>query len=131
MTGGCYGDIWQKEIEGQTFPVYLKANGYNTFYAGKYLNQVCNQAFWCVGGSMMKFEHAVKLINLFLFSWSSQKYRSKDIPPGFTDWYGLHGNSKYYNYTLNENGTLKHFGDQEQEYLTDVLVSSSYLLCFY
>lgn len=55
----------------------------------------------------------------------SEQYRSKDVPPGFTDWHGLHGNSKYYNYTLNENGILKQFGDQEQEYLTDVLVSST------
>lgn len=64
----------------------------------------------------------------FCFSYLSQKYRSKDVPPGFTDWYGLHGNSKYYNYTLNENGVLKHFGNQEQEYLTDVLVSLGYTL---
>lgn len=48
-----------------------------------------------------------------------------DVPPGYTDFYGLHGNSKYYNYTLNENGELKHFGNQEQEYLTDVLVSGA------
>lgn len=50
------------------------------------------------------------------------QYRSTEVPPGYTEFYGLHGNSKYYNYTLNENGVLKHFGDQEQEYLTDVLV---------
>lgn len=57
------------------------------------------------------------------FAFSLQKYRSTEIPAGFTDWYGLHGNSKYYNYTLNENGILKRYGNQEQEYLTDVLVS--------
>lgn len=50
------------------------------------------------------------------------QYHSTEVPPGYTEFYGLHGNSKYYNYTLNENGVLKHFGDGEQEYLTDVLV---------
>lgn len=50
------------------------------------------------------------------------QYESKDVPPGYTAWYGLHGNSKYYNYTLNENGVLKNYSDREEEYLTDVIV---------
>lgn len=45
------------------------------------------------------------------------------MPPGYSDWHGLHGNSKYYNYTLNENGQLKSYGDREEDYLTDVIVS--------
>lgn len=40
MSGGCYSDYWRKHIEPKTFPAQLKANGYTTFYAGKYLNQV-------------------------------------------------------------------------------------------
>lgn len=40
MSGGCYSDHWRKQIEPATFPAQLKANGYQTFYAGKYLNQV-------------------------------------------------------------------------------------------
>lgn len=46
------------------------------------------------------------------------EYYSKEVPPGWDDWHGLHGNSKYYNYTLNENGQIVTFSD---EYLTDVL----------
>lgn len=46
------------------------------------------------------------------------EYYSEAVPPGWSDWHGLHGNSKYYNYTLNENGQLVSFTD---EYLTDVL----------
>lgn len=41
MSGGCYSEYWRKHIEPKTFPAQLKANGYRTFYAGKYLNQVC------------------------------------------------------------------------------------------
>lgn len=65
---------------------------------------------------------ALSIFCSILNSSFSPQYRSTDVPPGFTDWYGLLGNSKYYNYTLNENGVLKSFGDLEQEYLTDVLV---------
>lgn len=91
VSGGCYSDHWRKQIEPATFPAQLKANGYRTFYAGKYLNQ----------------------------------YRSSDIPAGYDDWYGLHGNSRYYNYTLNENGILRRYGNAERDYLTDVLVNCS------
>lgn len=88
----------------------LKENGYQTYYAGKYLNNV-------------------NTVNWHLFLWlltdnilhSHLQYDSIKIPPGFTDWFGLHGNSKYYNYTLNENGELKQYFDSENDYLTDVL----------
>ncbi|CAB0011193.1 unnamed protein product [Nesidiocoris tenuis] len=47
------------------------------------------------------------------------------VPPGWDDWVGLVGNSRYYNYTLSINGTPFHHKDQ---YLTNVL--SSYALDF-
>ena len=40
------------------------------------------------------------------------------MPPGWNHFYGLHGNSKYYNYTLTENGKIVAYTDK---YLTDVL----------
>lgn len=46
------------------------------------------------------------------------EYDSKDIPVGWNEWYGLHGNSRYFNYTLNENGQTVFYSD---EYLTDIL----------
>lgn len=46
------------------------------------------------------------------------QYYSKKVPKGWNKFYGLHGNSKYYNYTLNENGVLKEYADQ---YLTSVI----------
>lgn len=83
-SGGCYGDFWKNKIETKALPVLLNSNGYETFYAGKYLN----------------------------------KYKSTKVPPGWNQWFGLYGNSKYYNYTLNENGVPKEYND---EYLTDVI----------
>lgn len=45
---------------------------------------------------------------------------TSDIPEGYDSFYGLQGNSKYFNYELNENGVIKEY---TTEYLTDVLVS--------
>lgn len=82
--GGCYNDFWQ-QLETYTFPAMLNANGYRTFYAGKYLNT----------------------------------FYGNDIPEGYDSFYGLQGNSKYYDYKLNENGVINNY---TTEYLTDVLV---------
>lgn len=83
-SGGCYGTYWREKVEPDAFPVLLQKAGYQTFFAGKYLNE----------------------------------YFSKSVPAGWNRWHGLHGNSKYYNYTLNENGLIVSFVD---DYLTDVL----------
>lgn len=44
------------------------------------------------------------------------------MPLRWDHFHGLIGNSKYYNYSLNENGQIKHYTD---EYLTDVLKDRS------
>ena len=44
------------------------------------------------------------------------------IPPGWDEWNGLVGNSKYYNYKLSINGELERHGENyEEDYLTDVI----------
>eukprot|EP01147_Barroeca_monosierra_P008980 gene8980-1313_t len=86
--GNCVGDDWKNTIEKDALAVHMKAAGYRTLYAGKYLNN----------------------------------YFGDYIPPGWTDWYGLHGNSRYYNYTMqNNNKTEKHGDKYDEDYLTDVL----------
>ncbi|XP_077661804.1 N-acetylglucosamine-6-sulfatase-like isoform X3 [Eretmochelys imbricata] len=39
LEGNCSSLAWQKSQEPLAFPVYLQRQGYQTFYAGKYLNQ--------------------------------------------------------------------------------------------
>lgn len=85
--GGCYSESWIENHESKTIPARLKHAGYETFFAGKYLNQ----------------------------------YESSKVPVGYDQFFGLHGNSKYYNYTLNENGDLVEFGDSPEDYLTTVI----------
>lgn len=48
------------------------------------------------------------------------------IPPGWDEWYswrGLTASNTYYDYTLNENGTLVEYGSNPEDYSTDVLAN--------
>ena len=40
VSGNCSSQAWQQTQERTAFPTLLKAQGYSTFFAGKYLNQV-------------------------------------------------------------------------------------------
>ncbi|KAM9402901.1 N-acetylglucosamine-6-sulfatase [Salvelinus alpinus] len=99
LEGNCSSTAWQKTQEPKTFPALLQAYaGYQTFFAGKYLNQYGNPD---AGG----VEH---------------------VPLGWDYWVGLERNSRYYNYTLSVNGKLKkHGGNYSEDYLTDVLTNMS------
>lgn len=46
------------------------------------------------------------------------------IPPGWSDWHGLVGQSRYYNYTISHNGVPIHSDDL---YLTDIIVSHLFI----
>ena len=46
------------------------------------------------------------------------------IPPGWSDWVSF-PDGAYYNYTLNENGTLVKYGSKPQDYSTDVLAGKA------
>ncbi|KAI8781287.1 N-acetylglucosamine-6-sulfatase isoform X1 [Biomphalaria glabrata] len=94
QSGNCSSTSWQSSAEKKTFPVYLQANGYKTFFAGKYLNEY----------------------------GSPQAGGVAHVPPGWDDWNGLVGNSVYYNYTLSVQGLAESHGDNyQQDYLTDVI----------
>uniref|UniRef100_A0A2C9LAN5 Sulfatase N-terminal domain-containing protein n=1 Tax=Biomphalaria glabrata TaxID=6526 RepID=A0A2C9LAN5_BIOGL len=94
QSGNCSSTSWQSSAEKKTFPVYLQANGYKTFFAGKYLNEY----------------------------GSPQAGGVAHVPPGWDDWNGLVGNSVYYNYTLSVQGQAESHGDNyQQDYLTDVI----------
>ena len=45
ISGGCSSPSWQREQEPSAFPVHLKKAGYNTMFAGKYLNQVGKESW--------------------------------------------------------------------------------------
>lgn len=94
IDGNCSSAEWQSGPEKKAFATYLKRLNYTTFYAGKYLNQYGMKA---TGG----VEH---------------------IPPGWDHWFGLVGNSRYYNYTISSNGKWQHHGDDpKKDYFTNVI----------
>ncbi|XP_077400720.1 N-acetylglucosamine-6-sulfatase [Vanacampus margaritifer] len=99
LEGNCSSVAWQKSEEAHTFPAMLKnLAGYQTFFAGKYLNQYGHKE---AGGVA-------------------------HVPLGWSYWVGLEKNSKYYNYTLSVNGKAQEHGvDYGKDYLTDVLANVS------
>lgn len=40
LAGGCYGDFWRTHVEPRTIAAVANSIGMETFFAGKYLNQV-------------------------------------------------------------------------------------------
>lgn len=99
LEGNCSSKAWQKIQEPNTFPAILRSMcGYQTFFAGKYLNEYGAPD---AGG----LEH---------------------VPLGWSYWYALEKNSKYYNYTLSINGKARKHGENYSvDYLTDVLANVS------
>jgi N-acetylglucosamine-6-sulfatase len=51
------------------------------------------------------------------------EYDAKEQPPGWSEWAGLKGNSRYRDFLLNENGRLVTYGGDS--YLTDVLANKT------
>ncbi len=48
------------------------------------------------------------------------------VPPGWDDWRSTYeGFSRYFNYDLNENGSVVHYGSEPGDYLTDVLAEKA------
>jgi N-acetylglucosamine-6-sulfatase len=43
------------------------------------------------------------------------------VPPGWTEWYANGGAYPQFNYALNENGEVVHYGSSPQDYLQDVI----------
>ncbi|XP_069022326.1 glucosamine (N-acetyl)-6-sulfatase (Sanfilippo disease IIID), b [Embiotoca jacksoni] len=98
LSGNCSSPLWQKGPEAEAFPIYLSKLKYQTFFAGKYLNQYGKKEAGDVGY----------------------------VPPGWDQWHALVGNSQYYNYTLSVNGKEEKHGDSyEKDYLTDLIMNRS------
>jgi arylsulfatase A-like enzyme len=49
------------------------------------------------------------------------EYDGTAVPPHWDDWFAMPGQGEYFNYDVNDNGTMRHFGTAEGAYSTDVL----------
>jgi N-acetylglucosamine-6-sulfatase len=84
--------------EDSTIATSLKSSGYQTVLLGKYLNGYPG----CITSSCEETDDTY-------------------VPPGWDEWYGWLGEGYYYDYRLNENGSIVSYGDAEEDYYTDVL----------
>jgi N-acetylglucosamine-6-sulfatase len=92
----CSSPAFQAGPEKRSYVTHLQAAGYATSFAGKYLNDY----------------------------GTAQAGGVAHIPPGWTNWQGLVGNSIYYSYTLSNNGVAEHHGtDYAADYLPDVVLN--------
>ncbi|MGH2986702.1 MAG: sulfatase family protein [Solirubrobacterales bacterium] len=83
-----------------TLPVWLSRAGYRTGFVGKFLNGY------------------------------GEGEAVREVPPGWSDWYGLPGKNKQraFDFDLNENGELVHYGGESGDsdpYKTDVLADKA------
>jgi len=92
LPGGGFEKVFALGLEKSMSPVWLQGQGYATALFGKYLNLY------------------------------PQPDNPAYIPPGWTEWYSPAAGDAYggFNYTLNENGTLVAYGEEPEDYSTDV-----------
>jgi arylsulfatase A-like enzyme len=97
-TGG-YGTF--NDLHGNDYlPIWLQAAGYRTSYIGKFLNEYAEPDEY---GTL-----------------------PTDVPKGWDDWHVFApSKAEYFNYTLNQNGTLAQFGQGPKSYSTDVLTTKA------
>jgi N-acetylglucosamine-6-sulfatase len=93
---GGIGAFYAHDDESNSFNVALHNAGYRTAMMGKYLNG-------------------------YLQGPTRSPVPSTYVPPGWDQWDVPGYAYAEYNYTLNEDGRLHHFGHRPADYLTDVL----------
>jgi N-acetylglucosamine-6-sulfatase len=96
-TTGGFVTAHANGVENSTIATWLNSAGYRTALIGKYLNGYPNSA--------------------------GDTY----VPPGWDEWYSSVKGSPYsqYNYTLNENGILKSYGNRAKDYGTTVYLKKT------
>ena len=92
-SNGGYGSFQAHHDQRKTYPLAIRPRRYWTSFLGKYLN-----------------------------GYGSPKMTTV-IPPGWSDWTGAGNAYAEFNYNLNENGALVHYGSSPAAYLTDVLAA--------
>ena len=114
MDGGGWDAF--KDKEGNALPVWLKAKGYKTALIGKYLNRYGQESRL---GSWVAW--LGKSLNI---DFKSPKVGNPAdwVPAGWDLWYAFTGSRvRYFDYSINDNGTIRRFGHRPSDYSTDVL----------
>ena len=95
---GGYRSFYRKGNEASTLATWLDAAGYATAYFGKYMNAY-------PAGAGLPSSH---------------------VPPGWDRWFATFDDSTDgYNYSVNDNGTVRSYGAAATDYVTDVLATQA------
>jgi N-acetylglucosamine-6-sulfatase len=94
---GGYGAFYGKGNESSTLATWFDSAGYITGYLGKYLNGY-------PGAAGLPGTH---------------------VPDGWDRWFGTIGAMDGFDYTVNDNGVLRRYGDAPTDYVTDVLATEA------
>jgi N-acetylglucosamine-6-sulfatase len=100
---GGFREFFARGEDDRSFAVALHRAGYLTGMMGKYLNGYLGLGTRTHDGS------------------AARDAPVNYIPPGWTEWDVGGWGYPEFNYTLNEDGTLVHYGRQPSDYLTDVI----------
>jgi arylsulfatase A-like enzyme len=101
---GGYRAFYNHRDEYRTFALALQRQGYLTGMMGKYLN-----GYLPVGGTRV--------------DGAAADVPATYVPPGWNEWDVAGFGYPEFNYTLNADGTLEHFGNNPADYLTDVIAN--------
>jgi N-acetylglucosamine-6-sulfatase len=105
-----------KDKEANALPVWLGRAGYKTAFLGKYVNRYGQQSTW---GAWLAW--AGNLADVELKGPNIGNPRDW-VPPGWDLWYAFtEWRARYFDYAVNENGTILHFDHRQSDYSTDVL----------
>ena len=104
-----------------TLAVWLQTVGYQTVHIGKYLNGYGTPS----ASDIAKVDEYIPPDEASLAQIAVPA--ALEIPPGYSQWYGLVDpfTYSYYNYVINENGKLQKYGNRPQDYQTDVLTQKA------
>jgi arylsulfatase A-like enzyme len=96
---GGYGVF--NELHGNNYlPLWLQGAGYSTAYIGKYLNEYAEP--------------------------DDYGTTPTDVPRGWNEWRVLApSRAQYFGYTLNQNGVLTQYSEDEEDYSTDVFTTKA------
>jgi len=101
--GGGFHAFYSHGEQRHTFAVALQRAGYQTALMGKYLNG------YLAGAGAASDGAAAHALN------------PTYVPPGWNQWDVAGWGYPEFNYRMNENGTIRDYGNQPSDYLTDVL----------